>query len=415
MTKILCCRVENIMGAKLVEFAPNGDGVTIGGANGQGKSSALRGLVMALAGKSSIPEVPVHNGAESGSISVTLEDFVVHLEVMAGRESKLRCESRDGRRYASPQSMLDALFGNLAFDPGKFRSLDKTKQVKTLLELVGVNLDRFDYDEKTLMEQRTEENRTIKQLEGQLAEYADVGDVSRTGVNVATLLDEQRAAIAEENSLRDLKEEIHGCETAISDALRRIEEYRQFIRNAESQIEYFEEQKKQLNESLSIRPSVRSRTDIDTDISQADSINRIAERRCQKDALEQKHQIAIALSLGLSEKIETVRKDRESTLAAAPFPIPGLSFAEGSVTYNGVPFAQLSESEQWEVSTAISFALNKQGIVFMSNSGGLDRRSRERIRARAAELGVQLFLEVVDDADDVQILIEDGTVKENRL
>ena len=64
---------------------------------------------------------------------------------------------------------------------------------------------------------------------------------------------------------------------------------------------------------------------------------------------------------------------------------------------------------------AIGFGLNPKGIVFMRNTGGLDKKNREAMRELAKQLGVQLFLEVIDDAEDVQILIEEGKVKEDRL
>lgn len=115
------------------------------------------------------------------------------------------------------------------------------------------------------------------------------------------------------------------------------------------------------------------------------------------------------------KKLEALQAQKLERLKAAKFPIEGLSIIGEVVVYNGIPFDQLSESEQWEVSTAIGFALNPKGIVFMKNCGGLDKKSRERVRARAAASGVQLFLEVVDDAEDVQIVIAEGKVLENRL
>jgi hypothetical protein len=45
----------------------------------------------------------------------------------------------------------------------------------------------------------------------------------------------------------------------------------------------------------------------------------------------------------------------------------------------------------------------------------MDKRTRARVIERARTLGVQAFIEVVDDSEDVQILIERGEVKENRL
>lgn len=129
----------------------------------------------------------------------------------------------------------------------------------------------------------------------------------------------------------------------------------------------------------------------------------------------EKYRDAKGLVEAVEKLIKAIREEKAARLAAATFPIEGLGFDDVGVTYNGIPFAQLSESEQWEVSTAISFALNPRGVVFMGNCGGLDKASRERVRQRAAAAGVQLFLEVVDDQQDVQVLIEEGKVTANRL
>lgn len=74
MTKIIRCKVENILGAEEVEFAPNGKSVTIGGANGQGKSSAIWALAMALGGKKQIPERPVNGDADKEDVEILIED-----------------------------------------------------------------------------------------------------------------------------------------------------------------------------------------------------------------------------------------------------------------------------------------------------------------------------------------------------
>lgn len=406
MTRIVKCKVENILGVKNVEFSPNGNSLTIGGKNGQGKSSALWALVMALGGKGQIPQQPVHNGAELGTVQIELDRFNVFFEVGSDRNAKVRVEAKDGARYSSPQTMLNDFFSNLSFDPGAFKSMESAKRTRVLLDLVGLDFTELDSKTKAAREDRTIIGREVTQLKAKLVGMVRHEDAPAELVDLGKLHEQFIAAT-----------KIQGQQQALETRIMEIDQ----------QKKYKEEQIDELREEIRLLENERLKASVTLSGIQVPAIGAIQDEIAGARAInskvdENKKYREVELQLTkregeynlLSQRIETAASDREKALSEAKFPIQGLGFVDGDVTYNGIPFSQLSESEQWEISTAIGFALNPHGIVFMRNSGGLDKDARARVRARAAELGVQLFLEVVDDADDVQLLIEDGTVKEDR-
>lgn len=419
MTQIVRCKVENILGAKDVEFAPNGNGVTIGGANGQGKSSAIWALVMALGGKGQIPQEPVHKGEEKGSVTIELDKFTVTMEVKANRSSTLTVQSSDGAQYRSPQTMLNALFGGLSFDPGEFMKLDQAKRFKTLIELLKIDPSELEEKERTLREQRRDVGRDVKILEGKISGRSFHKDAPEEELSVSALVQEleeaqahNRKRFAQEQEVSAQKQEIRNIAEENTRFSQQIAELQQSIKDNEKRREELELESHKLFDSL--------QPEIDCDplhakIAGAEETNQKVRENAETERIKSELDAKRKEYEGFTSQIEGLEKEKQQLLSGAELPIEGLSLASGAILYNGVPLEQASESEQWEVSTAMGFALNPSGIVFMRNCGGLDRRSRDRVRERAAALGVQLFLEVVDDASDVQLLIEEGHVKENRL
>lgn len=412
MTRIVKCRVENILGVKEVEFEPNGQSVTIGGSNGQGKSSAIWGLVMALGGRHQLPKEPVRQGEEKGSVVVETEKFIVRFDVNADNKTKLVVESADGARYQSPQGLLNECFGRLSFDPGAFRLMDQKKRVETLLDLIGVDLADFDLRENVRTQERREIGRTVKELEAKLDGTMYDPELPTEEVSAAELMKTLDEAL-EHNAKVD--RHVRDLESLMS-TIGVLEDR---IATLEADLKQAIERRDNLNERLKSQSSespVMMHTDpIRDQIASVDNRNQAIRKNLETKQRMDELADRRAAYAKKTEKLEAIRKERQAALEAAKMPIEGLSFEDGDVTFNGVPFEQISESQQWEVSTAIGFGLNPKGVLFMRNSGGLDKKSRERIRARAADLGVQLFLEVVDDAEDVQLLIEEGFVKENRL
>jgi DNA repair ATPase RecN len=440
MTHITKCKVENILGVKKVELQPPQKGVTIGGANGSGKSSAIWALTMALGGREQIPEKPVRDGAEKGEVVVELDEFVVKMLVGKDRKSTLTVENKDGLKFQAPQQMLNKLFGGLSFDPGAFRLMDGKKQADVLKQIGKIDFSDLDANYAKAYEERRDMGRKVKELEGKLAgqklhegvpeEEQDPNEImgewkALCEINKAAeergreirLLNEKYARLGNDSALKlqDIAaimaeiERLHEKARAIQAAVDETTATRDKIAAEAGQLETLLKADRD-----EIEANKQKAEALYKQLSEVDVINRKVRENKKLIELKKEWRAAKENQDGLSARLERIEAKKKAMLAEAPFPIEGLSFVEGGVAVGGVPFEQLSESQQWEISLAIGFALNPRGIMFMRNSGGMDARTRARLRKRAEALGVQLFLEVVDDQADAQIIIEEGVVVADR-
>ena len=102
---------------------------------------------------------------------------------------------------------------------------------------------------------------------------------------------------------------------------------------------------------------------------------------------------------------------RAAAITAAQMPIEGISFGEGEVLFNGLPFVQSSSAQQLRVSVAIAMAANPKLRVLRIKDGSLLDESNLALIAEMAERDdYQVWIERVDASGKVGIVMEDGAV-----
>ena len=112
-----------------------------------------------------------------------------------GQPSRLEITGReDGTRFKSPQAVLDALIGQLTFDPFAFSQQKPAEQRATLLAAVGIDLDAFDVRRKDVYDTRTDVNRRAKELAAQLEGMPYHPDAPAAEVDDAGLMAEYEEA-----------------------------------------------------------------------------------------------------------------------------------------------------------------------------------------------------------------------------
>src|SRR3954469_4056624 len=134
--KIISAEIHDFMRIEVVEISPEGDVVEITGANGQGKSSVLDGIMFALGGAKVAPAQAVRRGASKASVKLDLGEITVERQRGEGAD-KLVVKSKDGGVHPKAQGLLDGLVGGLAFDPMGFEQLDGKRQREVLLGILG--------------------------------------------------------------------------------------------------------------------------------------------------------------------------------------------------------------------------------------------------------------------------------------
>jgi len=421
--KIVSLTAENVKKLKAVEIKPDGSLVQITGANGSGKSSVLDAIYMALAGTKAIPSAPVRKGEAKARIKLDLGDVVVTRRFTAAGGTSLTVEAADGARYGSPQKMLDELLGSLTFDPLEFSRMEPKRQLETLRGLVqiDVNIDQLDEDNKRDYDARTDINRRIKQLRAQAEAITVDPDAPAEPVDVSELTAEMQRA-GEHNADIERRRANREQATANIDARvkqaidkrDRAEQLRRDADELEAEAEQLDAANRDLQSKLNAAGELPAPIDvaaISARINTAAATNRAVQDRELRADIERQAAAAEANVVALNEKMEQRTRQRAEAIAGATMPVPGLSFGDGEVIYQDLPFAQACSAEQLRVSVAIAMAANPKLRVLRIKDGSLlDENGLQLIAEMAAERDYQVWIERVDTSGKVGIVMEDGEV-----
>jgi DNA repair exonuclease SbcCD ATPase subunit len=423
--KIISLTAENVKRLKAVEIRPDGAMVVLGGKNGAGKSSILDAIEMALGGKDRAPAVPIRRGESEASVVLELDDLKVTRTFTASGNSYLRVENKDGARFQSPQAILDKLVGTLSFDPLEFSRMAPREQLATLKALVGLDFSELDRKRAEVFQARAETNRAARDLRGALSNMTFHSDTPIEEVSAKALMEELRAAreINQANQrqrteLEKRRQEVQAKQGRLAEIRNEIKALEQKIRDLQSLAGQIEADiEAGIDAGKRFAEQVEALRDVDlaaieARIAEADEINAwVRENKAFAD-VDLKAEQTEAKAEALTREIEAIDQQKAEALAAAKFPIPGMSFDENGVLLNGLPFAQASSAEQLRASVAMGLALNPKLKVLLIRDGSLlDADSLRMVAEMAAAADGQCWVERVSEGDEVSVIIEDGTVK----
>lgn len=412
--KIIEFRAERFKRLTAVEIRPEGNTVVISGRNGQGKTSVLDAIWLALGGgagaKDSATTRPIKDGEENAIVRLDLGDIVVTRKWTASG-STLTVEGADGRKYSSPQSLLDTLVGSISFDPLSFSKMPAAEQRAQLISLANLSIDpdKIDAERKDLYDQRTVVNRELKALEGELLNIkppsrADLPDeelsISELANTVKTAVQQREMVHTFIDKLNEKKKRAEALKTEIQEKKETwvglVKEILEDTKTAEGLV----------------GPDVEALME---KLNNAEIINAAVREKKRHAELKAKAAGKAEMSDSITRQIEHLDKVKKDAFLEAKFPVAGLSVDEEGVTYNGVPFRQCSSAEQLKVCVAIATALNpKIRVLRVADASLLDEDSMQMMQTLADEQDIQLWLERVSDGKDpVGVVIEDGMVKES--
>lgn len=405
--------IENFKNIKIAEITPTGGTVIISGENGAGKTAIIDAFWMALDQKSAIKENPdpIKHGEKHAKVVVNLGKYIV-TRTWTEAKTYLKIENAEGAVFKSPGAMLASLIGELSFDPQAFSTMSEKEQLDTLLNTLDLPIDipLLDTERKDLYNDRTQVNREVKALEGQLQGIVipdDVPDEEMSSADIMADMQEASEQIATNQRGRDLLR-TYMLEKDASE--RKIEDLK-------AQVADYEESLKQLVPEISkLSAEVDAMVDPDLEVfkcqmSDLEQTNALVRKKQERQVIADKLNTTKITSAGITSAIEDIDNQKADAIKNATMPVPGLSFNEAGVLYNGTPLKGCSESERIRVSVAMAMVLNpKIRVIRITDGSLLDDHNMKIIEGMAEEHGFQIWIERVDSSGKVGIFIQEGEV-----
>jgi DNA repair exonuclease SbcCD ATPase subunit len=418
--RILKLTAENFKKLRAVEITPTGELVEITGRNQQGKTSVLDAIWAALDNAKHIQAMPIRKGADKARIRLDLGELVVERK-FSPKSSVLTVESAAGARFTSPQGILDKLLGALTFDPLAFVNQEPREQFESLRKIVPleVDLDQLDGLNRRDFDARTDINRQAKALRAQADGIAVPDKLPAEPIDTAALKDRMAEASKIAGEIERVRgahaqhaNQVKGLLEKIQLELAAIAELRAQADQRLEGAKELEDHARQLDaEALEKIPEPVDLVELRSELDAAEMTNRGIEQRSRKASLLEVAKMAEGESQKLTEQMDARARVKAEAIATAPMPVPGLSFGDGIVTFEGVPFEQAASSEQLKVSVAISMVANpKLRVIRIKEGSLLDQDNIALIATMARDHDYQVWIERVDTSGKIGIVIEDGQV-----
>lgn len=426
--RIAQLHAENIKRLQVVEVTPEGNIVEIAGNNGEGKSSLLDAIWIALKGRAAAPPEPIRQGEEFALIELDLGKLRIVRTFKRADDGDytdtLRVEDPQGLKYDKPQKVLDALIGAIGFDPFAFVQMKSDAQAKQLLALVPltdeagqpVDLAELAALDKRIYDTRRDVNRDLKAAEARLdaiapGEKVDVPNVEELQATIAEANDHNGSIERRKANREAFLEKLGADRAKLEEDRDRIAALAKIADDLEADIAA---RQKQIEDAEAL-PEPIDTAALFQQLATADQArqkNRLLEER-EKVAAEVKD--LRAKSEGHTKRLEENAALRLGALTRAKMPVEGLGVDfddDGAhVTFNDVPFVQISTAEQLRVSTAIAMAANPELRVLRISDGALlDDNSMKLLGDMAREHDFQLWIELVKPNETTGIVLENGAI-----
>ena len=454
-------RAENVMRLEVVDLKIDAEEplVEVEGRNAQGKTCVLNSIAMTLGGKRLCPPQPIKKGHQSAEARVSLGGTAENPKYIvtrrwrrsgSGINTGLTVEMA-GQKIGRAQTVLNALLGDITFDPKTFSDSHPLEQVKMLLRAANAEdeLAQIEIKRKEAYDSRREANAAAKQLEAaiELIPPAPPG-LPKEKVITADLMEQLEEARAEHEAADDLNSDIKRrrkdsvdlrrqkddlaedrkrsfdrvkrLEDELAIAKAEVKDIGRKMNRLDDRIAAVVEEGQQLveqyEEMVEKLPDLEA---ISANISNNDTINRHIDNQERRARLREEVAAKNDFAANLTTAINLCDAEKQQLLAGVvgSIGIPGLEIDldQGALTLNGLPLSEASTSELWRTCILVGMALNpKIRVIHVNEWSLLDKDAREIIRDLAREKGYQVWAEIVTDGGNdnpAAIVIEDGMVK----
>lgn len=383
--------------------------------------TAIWALLASKAGLKNIDQ-PVHNGKGTAVIEGVIdlgdgETLRITRSFTAAGGMNIKVMAGDGSMAVrSPETALKKLFTSISFDPLAFSKMKGKEQVEVYLRAVDTELDLDELNVKRaqIYDQRTEINREVdtvtKTLQGLPESTASAEDEEVSG---ASILAEQQAAQEQIEKRWRYNESLNAKLREFDQNTARVTELRRLLEEAEEDQASNESEIGVIQAEIAKLPPDPNLTGFAERLTAIEETNRQIRLAKQRAALEVSRDEGEAEAQKYSALLDAIDMSKRAVIAKVPQIVPGLTFDEEGMIFNGVPLAQASGSERLLVSCQVGIALNPEVRVMTVQDGPLlDTSSMELLERIADEHDFQVWIErqMGTDAEGVGFTISEGHV-----
>ena len=408
-----------------------GDVYLVKGENEVGKSTILKSIVCLLTGER---DAVLRNGEKNGFAKMVIggdgKEYAVELRFTENDpRGTISIKAKDGMRSTNV-SMLRTVLNYRNFDAEEFARWSETaegrrKQINVVMGLmppeIANRIKTIDAEVLQTKESRKAINANIKYKETELesikAQLSDGDTETYTEpIDLTVLMQESNKAAEQRAKAENVKMQM---ESLVSELANIPKERERLADDLERAKKAYEDAKAFYNRSIE---NVAAReTEIKDKIENAEQWLSEYDAQPKEDAAEklaaaQNHNAKCNIvkmfhakqnevdaertkADKLNADLDAYAKERAELVAAAKFPIDGLSFCEDGLTLNDVPFVvgKVSDSQIMEVAAKLVIASNPTVNIFRIGRGeSLGAKRLQSIVNLAKENGFQGFIEQVE-------------------
>lgn len=408
-----------------------GDVYLVKGENEVGKSTILKSIVCLLTGER---DAVLRNGEKNGFAKMVIggdgKEYTVELRFTENDpRGTISIKAKDGMRSTNV-SMLRTILNYRNFDAEEFARWSETaegrrKQIQVVMGLmppeIASRIKTIDAEVLQTKESRKAINANIKYKETELesikAQLSD-GDIETytEPIDLTVLMQESNKAAEQRAKAENVKMQMVSLESELANIPKERERLAADLERAKKA---YEDAKAFYNRS--IENVAAQETEIKGKIENAEQWLSEYDAQPKEDAAEklaaaQNHNTKCNIVKMLHAKqtevdaertkadklnadLDAYAKERAELVAAAKFPIDGLSFGEDGLTLNDVPFVvgKVSDSQIMEVAAKLVIASNPTVNIFRIGRGeSLGAKRLQSIVNLAKENGFQGFIEQVE-------------------
>ena len=408
-----------------------GDVYLVKGENEVGKSTILKSIVCLLTGER---DAILRNGEKNGFAKMVIggdgKEYTVELRFTENDpRGTISIKAKDGMRSTNV-SMLRTVLNYRNFDAEEFARWSETaegrrKQIQVVMGLmppeIASRIKTIDAEVLQTKESRKAVNANVKYKETELesikAQLSDGDTETYTEpIDLTVLMQESNKAAEQRAKAENVKMQMASLESELANIPKERERLAADLERAKKA---YEDAKAFYNRS--IENVTAQETEIKDKIENAEQWLSEYDAQPKEDAAEklaaaQNHNAKCQIvkmfhakqtevdaertkADKLNADLDAYAKERAELVAAAKFPIDGLSFGEDGLTLNDVPFVvgKVSDSQIMEVAAKLVIASNPTVSIFRIGRGeSLGAKRLQSIVNLAKENGFQGFIEQVE-------------------